>query len=239
MSNVRPLREKQKSGLRKKLILVIFLLAILLVFMTKTLKIEAVVIVGATHYSAEEIKSALGIKEDSNILNLYFNANINYENYPYLENIEIDYGDYKVVTVYVEEKKIMGYLPYMSKYLCIDNDGNIIDYTDELDEDIAIIEGIDIHAFSMGEKIDVSETIINSCLMFYQAEQQYSLEIDRIILTNNDLSDIIIYINDIKILFGGMDDFNSKFQYLSNSLPNIVSSGSGTFDLENKVLLNF
>ena len=241
MSNVvhinrqRRKRRKKNHGFRY-ILLSLFVLVILLFLVTKGLKIDTIIVSGNSHYTKEEILKIVGIEEEGSLLSIYLATKKEFSGYPYIENINIIYSDLNKVTIAVEEKKIAGYIPFMDKYICVDKGGYVLDYVSNPDEGFPIIEGIVVQEFVIGEKAELSEKVLQGFLMFYRSKEQYNLSIDKIVFEENKLNNIYLFIDKLKVNFGGLDDFNEKLKRLKNIISEIDTQKNGTLDLKTMTL---
>lgn len=233
MGKVININTRKKNNTSKYLLFVIFVLAIVLVLITRLTKIDTIIVEGNNRYTSDQIIKIVNLSNKSNIIDVYFGTNSKIKNNPYIQDIKINYSDYNTLKIIVKEKDINGYIPFMSKYLCIDKNGYVIDYTDNLFSNIPIIEGIEIDEFVVGERINVNENIIDSCYMFYQGLEKYNLSINKIVYDNNEVDNILVYINNVKIIFGDMNHFFNKLQLVKSIIEYIPSGESGTLDLRN------
>lgn len=237
MSNVIQLRNqrKKKSENRavKYLLIIVIVLAIILILMSKLFQIKSYEVVGNHLYSNEEVFQILKIDDQSNIIKIYMNTNGNFKAYPYIERFELEYISYNKIRINVHEKQIIGYIFYMSNYLCVDKDGYIVDYVkpENLDDKIPIIEGLLSDTLVIGEKINIPQDMIDNCLMFHQAERKYGLMIDLLSFKEGNSKNIAITIGRTKIIFGTMELFNKKVQTIKDILAQIPPDESGTLYL--------
>lgn len=224
---------KFMSSSSKYLLAIAMSLAVLLMLATRVFRVDFFEIEGNRLYSDEEILKILEIGPHSNMAKVFMSANKDLETYPYIEYVEVEYINYNKIKISVFEKQIIGYLLYMSQYLCVDKDGYIVDYVEpnNLDEQIAIIEGVSSDTLVLGEKINIPEDIIRICYMFNKAEVKYNLDIDTIDFKDNQTQDIKIKIKNTDIEFGNMDFFNEKIQSIMDILPQIPKDESGTLYL--------
>lgn len=241
MSNVIELRNKRKKNnkkynpIGKYLLIICFILVALLIIALRIFKINHYEIQGNRLYSNEKILEILKIDGSTNIVNIYINSNKNLNNYPFIEDIKIEYMAYNKVKITVIEKQVIGYIFYMSNYLCIDKDGYIIDYVqpENLDEKIPIIEGLSTDSLVLGEKINISKNLIDICYLFYKSEIEYDLNIDKITFNESNSENILINIKNIKVEFGNIDNFNQKIQIMKDILVSVPENENGTLYLGN------
>lgn len=226
-------RKHKKTSSIKYLLIVAFALAILLTLATRVFRVEYYEIEGNRLYSDEEVLKILELGPSSNMMKVFMNAKKDLKPYPYIDYVEVEYLNYNRVKINVFEKQIIGYLLYMSEYLCVDKDGYIVDYVqpESLDDQIAIIEGISSDTLVLGEKINIPEDMINICYLFNKAEVKYNLGIDVIDFKGNRKDDILLKINQTEIEFGNMHFFNEKIQSIKDILPQIPQGESGTLYL--------
>ncbi|PKM95687.1 MAG: hypothetical protein CVU84_02470 [Firmicutes bacterium HGW-Firmicutes-1] len=226
---------KNNHSAGRYILIIAFGLAIMLFLVTRLFRIEHYEIEGNRLYSNDEIMEILKVEPNSNILNVYMNASRNLDEFPYLNSVNVDFKSYNKVKITVQEKQIIGYIFYLSEYLCIDKDGYIVDYVDSesLDEKIAILEGLFTETLVLGEKINLPKSIIDICLLFHKAELKYGLNIDTINFNGNSTSNISLIVNHVDIEFGNMTFFNEKIQSIKDILPQIPPEDTGTLYLGN------
>lgn len=237
MSNVIQLRNKRKKDKQNKavkfLLIITIVLAIILFLMSKVFEIKNYEVIGNHLYSNEEILKMLKIDDRSNIIKIYMNSNRDLKAYPYIEGFELDYLSYNKLRINVNEKQVIGYIFYMSNYLCVDKDGYIVDYVkpDYLDDKIAILEGLTGDTLVIGEKINIPQEILDTCFMFNQAERKYGLKINLLSFKEENSRNISITIGGVKIIFGDMEHFNEKVQTIKDILSQIPEDETGTLYL--------
>ncbi|MBC7959971.1 MAG: FtsQ-type POTRA domain-containing protein [Vallitaleaceae bacterium] len=237
MSNVIELRNKRKKRntnlSARYLLLIAFILVIILFFVSKIFQIKDYEVVGNHLYSSQEIFEILKIDQHSNIIKLYMNSNGNFEAYPYISSFDLEYQGTNKVKIEVHEKQIIGYILYMSKYLCVDKDGYIVDTVDEahLDDQIAVIEGFESDALVMGEKVNIPQEMIDTCLMFHGAERSDDLQIKVLSFPERNLSNLSMVIGHTTIFFGDVHYFSQKIQIIKDILSQIPPGEYGTLYL--------
>lgn len=214
-----------------KLIIIVLCLSGIFFLMLQLSKIQTINIDGNKRYTKSEIYEMVDLAKGDNFFEVFFNKGIDTKQYPYIKNMDIQYDNINEVTIRIEEKKIVGYIPYMNKYLCIDQDGYVIDNTIELFSDVPIFTGIDIDNFTLGERINVDDRIMNTLFSFYQSMDQYQLPVREITFMNNDIKKINLKIGKVDVFFGNIDRFNEKFAVLSAMFKEIDSQQGGSIDL--------
>jgi len=235
--NRRRKNKKKNKGSLLILIVIIVSLVLGLLIMISLLKIKTIEIEGNTYYSNQQILVIAGIDETTSILKLRIDGHIDLEPYPYVEEVKINYTGFDSIQIQVKEKEIVGYIPYgTAGYLSIDREGYVIDFASQVPDDAILIKGIIINNFILGEKIAVDDTLTQAFLLFSQAKRQYELDIREINFNEGDLNDVIFYIDDLKVEFGNMDQFNVKMQKIKDAKQYIFSQEKRIFDVEHNTL---
>jgi hypothetical protein len=177
------------------------------------------------------------VDETTSILKLRIDNHIDLESYPYIENIDISYTGFDSILIDVMEKEIVGFLPYGdSGFLSIDREGYVIDFTNDLPEVVILIKGVTINKFVLGEKIAVDDAIKQAFLLFSQAKIQYELDIRELAFNEGNLSEIIFYVDDLKIDFGNMNQFNEKMQKIKDAKDYIFNQDKRIYDVVHNTL---
>jgi cell division protein FtsQ len=229
-------RKKTKGSLLILIIIVIGLVIGLLALIG-LMKIQTVVIEGNTYYSDNQILQIAGIDENTSILKLRLDKAISLEAYPYIESMDISYTGFDSVLVKVQEKEVVGFLPYGDTgFLSIDRDGIVIEYLDDLPEDVILIKGISVNQFILGEKIELDKNIIKTFLQFTRGKNQYELDISEISFTDGEFNAVTFYIGDLLVEFGNMDNFNDKMQKIQDAYAFIMSQDKRIYDVVHNTL---
>lgn len=236
LKKTRRRKSKAKSALVALLIVTLLILGAFIALVS-IMKIQHVAIEGNTFYSDQQILTIVGIDEQTSVIQVQFDKIMDLSDYPYLNAIEIEYTSLTSIKIMVKEKEIIGYIPYaVSGYVSIDKEGYALEYVEIPDADLMVIEGIKIDQFTLGEIVELEDDVMKAFLMFSRGNQQYGIDINRIVVENEDLNHIVFYIDDITILFGSMNQFNEKMQKIQDVLPIIREQDMHLFDVEHNTL---
>lgn len=233
--------QRRRKNKKRQALIPLLIIAILIVggfiALVSIMKIQHVDVTGNTYYSDKQILQIVGIDENTTIIQVQLDKQVDLTEYPYVESMEISYTSFTGILIEVVEKDVVGYLPYAaSGYVSIDKEGYVIDFVDEITDDILLIEGTVVEQFTLGEVVNLDPKLMQAFFMFSQGNVQYDLEIDRIIVNNGDLNHIVFFIEDIEIEFGSMDQFNEKMQKIQDFLPMIYEQDRRIFDVEHNTL---
>ncbi len=134
----------------------------------------------------------LGMTENMNLFR-YFITNVNKEHEfdPLILSAEVFVHWPRNVRVVVTEKKVMGYIPYMGMYLCVDTTGSVLDSVHEVADGMPVLSGVDVKSFALGAPVDTEDTerftIMLDCL---KVLEKYGLlaKVDKIsVARSNDI----------------------------------------------------
>lgn len=236
MTNVIKLKRKKKASNHVILSLMIItaLLALILFLMSKIFIVETITVEGSTLVSDEDIKNILGVHEGQNMIEVFMNKQGGKTEYPYVEDIEIQYMSYKKIKISVQEKQIMGYILYMGKYFCLDKDGYVVDAigVEEKNPEIALIQGVISEKLIVGEKVDLTDEVINTCLIIHSAEKKHELHVDLLNFNNGNIQDIVLTIGNHTVYFGNIENINKKMLMIKKIIENIPTGEIGSIYLD-------
>ncbi|QUI23209.1 FtsQ-type POTRA domain-containing protein [Vallitalea pronyensis] len=225
--------KKRRGKPGKYVVLMLCLLCVSVIFGYQLINKNQISVVGNELHTEETIKDIVGIHEKTNLF-IYKLAKKEPQlgNYPYIENIDIQYTSFNKVQLIVNEKSVISYIPYMGKYLCLDKDGRVIDYTNDVQPEIPIVRGLSFDHFVIGDKLFHNrEDIFDAILEISHKMVKFDLKIAYIDFNYNDPDQIEIKIDNISIRIGNIQQINRKFELLKEYLQKIPSGVKGVFDL--------
>ena len=213
------------------IIIGLVLTGILLLVAYKT-PIDTIEIQGNTYYTREEIIDLLPYNEEASVLKVMFNRTRLVEDIGYISRIEIDYPDLKNVKIQVYEKEIIGYVEYLGKYLCIDNNGYIVDYTTQA-ENKPIVRGIDVSEFTIYEPLDVDDSIVDAVYTIYRNMEAFDIPITSIDFSYGKDAQITLKYKELDIFIGDVSRIEEKFQLMKEIIRVLPEGEKGTLSIEN------
>lgn len=228
-------KEKKRTNNFKLLLFIgVIVLILLMSFKSSLFNISIVEIEGINHYTEEEIYEIIGMGNKTNIFELMFRDNVKHMEYDaFISNIDIKYSLPNSISINVKERKIIGYVPYMGTYLCLDKDGLILEDTPYIEGSYPLIEGLQFDEFSVGQVLQTKDKESFVCMLqLVQAFEKYRIlgEIQKVNLY--DCNNIILETNTIKANFGNIDEFDKKVNILSQAISKIPTSKKGIIDLQ-------
>ena len=132
----------------------VLILLVILIF-SGLFNVKEPEITGNERVTNEIVMENLDMKPGMNLLGYMLrHYNTDFELDPLILSAEVFIHWPNRVTVEVTEKKVMGYIPYMGMYLCIDTTGSVLDSIHEVPVGTPLLTGITVQSFSMGSPID-------------------------------------------------------------------------------------
>lgn len=214
-------------------IVLIVLVGVLVVFFMSTTIIDSLEVVGNDRMTRIDVMDKVGIYDTSSVLDVLLNPIVIIEDDGYISRVEVEKIDLKHVIIHVYEKEIIGYVEYMGKYICIDNSGFIVDYTDNPDPKKPTIYGVDLASFSIDEPIEVSDRIVKSIDTIYRNSISFEVPIDGIDFAFGQGSHILLQAGNIQIQIGDTTRIEEKFESIKEVLKVLPLSEEGVLIVEN------
>ncbi len=226
---------KKRKRPRRKWPMVVggILLVFVILLLTGFFDVERPTIEGNERVTDEIVMENLDMHEDMNLIwYALTHYNTKFELDPLILSAEVFIKWPHNILVKIVEKKVMGYLPYMGMYLCIDTTGSVLDSVHEIDEDTPMLTGIQVQSFSLGEAIDTEDTerftIMLDCLNVLEKYELLAMT-DEISVARAE--DVHWRIDGLDVSIGTTTDLDRKAAALKEILKD-TNHGSGILHLE-------
>ncbi|MFV0519032.1 MAG: cell division protein FtsQ/DivIB [Lachnospirales bacterium] len=211
------------------------LLLMLIIISLPIFNVETVVVNGITEIDEMDILSKIYYKDKVNIFAVdsrKFEKEI--EKLPYVKSASISKKLPNQIIVDIDERECIGYMLYSNDiYVYIDGEGIVLDMQNFTKENKPFFEGLGIAEVVKGEKLSVEDKeVYNIAITLANAFESYDFgdKIVRIKLDNT--VDLIFYIDDVKVLFGNLDNVYKKMNWIDTIINNQLDENvSGTLDL--------
>jgi len=242
------MRKKRSKILGGTVILAVVVICIAFVFLTPFFSMSNRTLYGNSIVSAEEIWEAAGftrVTERMGGLRQYphfFSLTAaQMENgilkLPYIKTATVTKSFPNAVTIHVTERTVSGYVLYQDMtFIYIDEFGMALEARTYMERNLPFIIGLNITHFQVGQYLAVDNPASFSVAVeLTQLFKEHGLEIDRIDVSN--IFNIRLFIDNMDVLFGNMDNANIKLRNLAAILtlqyPYRVPSIRGTLDIRN------
>lgn len=219
-----------------KIISVIIIIAftLMLMMLCPWFYITKTEITGIESLTEQQILSELDLTDQKTNL-LAFNrikALNTLKNNPYVDSANIKKKLPNILQINITERKIRGYIPYMSKFLYIDSEGRVIDVQSAYVKQLPIVVGLSFRNFTIGEILPVeNSSSFNAVVELSRLMTDYNMLEDVIRVDVSDPDDIHLYINNIDVLFGDFSDSTWKINALNEIIKEIPKDDKGFLDI--------
>jgi len=190
-------------------------------------RIEPIQIEGNEHMTRDEILLLVGFNDQSSILDVLTHRVTTIKDKSYVSKLEVDYISLREIHIQVYEKDIIGYILYMGKYICIDANGYIVDYTETPDITKPKIMGLDLTTFSIDKPIEVSKKIVRTIDSIYRNSLAFEVPIDWIDFQYSNGSQIMLKKGGVDIRIGDGSDLEEKFNTLKEVFKSLPKDKEG------------
>ena len=227
------MNEKINTGTKR----ILFIFGVILVLLTGALflnryRVQSIQYEGLTRYTEEEFSSR--IQEG------FFNAFTPFfcwsdtffqKEIPFIEKYEIRYSDRQTAKVTVHEKRVIGCVIVMGRYMFFDKDGIVVESSDTLPEGIPVITGLKFNEIVLYKELQVQkQSLFDVILQISRLIEQNSLPIREISFDNN--YSVTLHLDNLTVLLGKRTSYDEAMNALKDILVS-VAGRSGTLDMQN------
>ena len=229
-----PKTGKSRTGTRQWLMgITLAILACAALLLSPVFSIRDITVVGNSHFSQAEILEKAGISTGDNVF--LVNKQKAKEALladPYIKDVEIDRKLPKGLLITVTERVVQGYVPYMGSYLCIDEEGRVLDVAQSCTETLPVVYGLSFSNFTKGEILPVEDQeALRVMVLFNQLINKYQM-LDMVVeLDVSDPSDVYVRIRQVEVHLGSTNDSDQKVRILAQIIQTIPEEDRGTLDL--------
>ena len=188
---------------------------------------------GANRVTREQIKLA-GIDTGGNFFLLSTGkAKRLLSEIPYVKSVNLTKTFPDSVNLEIRERIPRAYIEYenMGLYLMVDEDGYVLDVHNSLYEKLPMISGIEFDKLVKGEPLETKDNKVFSCMvdmsrLFVKYQIQDIASIDM-----SDIEDIHIYIREVDVSFGSVDNGEEKVRTMKAVLAELPAEIVGYLDV--------
>ncbi len=214
-------------------VMAIFVIIWAVFFKSPYFEINSIQINGLDNLTEEQVKGMLTTNEGNNIFS--FSASKCEKNIlksHYVESVNISRDLPHTIIIDLNEYKLRGYVPYMGSYLYINENGLILDIQKNITKQLPVIEGLNFDNFTAGEVLNVDNpNAFSTMVELSKLFDKYQLLTDIIRVDVTNINDIHLYVNNVDVEFGNMDNANRKILMLIEVLKQLDTNYAGVLNL--------
>lgn len=196
-------------------------IGLLFILLSPTFRVKNVTISGNKSFSEEEVKNLVGLGKNTNIFQFMLNnmGNSGDSLSHYIDRLNVIIQLPNSVKINIEERNVIGYVPYSGAYLCIDGRGRAVDSTLFIERQVPIILGVGFDDFQLGQVLKAhNQGTYDSLVKLASFLVKYELLGKIIKIDMSNIENIRLYTNETEVLLGGIENLNDKV----NSLAAII-----------------
>ena len=233
------IEQKLRFGKRKRIAVLSSVLCILLVillggyiYIMKNYTITTVYVEGNIHYTNDEIIAMVmdgAYGHNSLLLSMKYRDK-EIKDIPFIETMDVSIEAKDTVRITVYEKAIAGYVTYLGRYMYFDNDGIVVETSEEGTPGIPQVTGLAFDHVILHEPLPVeNQEVFHDILKITQLLDQYAMTVDKIYF-DSDYQVTLIF-GEVKVAMGASDDIDEKIMKLQYMLPELEGK-NGTLDMK-------
>lgn len=233
------IEQKLRFGKRKRIAVLSSVLCILLVillggyiYIMKNYTITTVYVEGNIHYTNDEIIAMVmdgAYGHNSLLLSMKYRDK-EIKDIPFIETMDVSIEAKDTVRITVYEKAIAGYVTYLGRYMYFDNDGIVVETSEEGTLGIPQVTGLAFDHVILHEPLPVeNQEVFHDILKITQLLDKYAMTVDKIYF-DSDYQVTLIF-GEVKVAMGASDDIDEKIMKLQYMLPELEGK-SGTLDMK-------
>ena len=184
--------------------------------------ITTVYVEGNIHYTNEEIMNmVMEGKYGNNSLFLslkYRDKGV--DNIPFIETMDVAIEEKDTIRITVYEKAIAGCVFYLGRYMYFDNDGIIVETSEEATPGIPQVTGLSYDYVILHEPLPVeNQNVFQDILNITHMLSKYSLSVDKIYFSPD--YQVTLIFGNVQIAMGDSSDLDEKISKVQYLLPSL------------------
>lgn len=186
------------------------------IFFLPLWQIREIQIEGSHYYSETDLLKTADFKTHVHRLSLNLKkSTAKIKQLPFIKDVTIDYVFPYVIDMKVIERRPIGYIKFLDMYVCIDEEGYVLEQSQQKKLELPVIEGISSEQFVVGEKLQSDKSYEMQVLQqMIKTLNKYNFleKVDGIQLANID--EIHLYVDRLDVIIGNIRDFDKKIKWL-------------------------
>lgn len=149
---------------------------------------------------------------------------------PFIATMDVTIEAKDTVRIIVYEKAIAGYVTYLGRYMYFDNEGIVVETSEEGTPGIPQVTGLSFDYVILHEPLPVeNQEVFQNILKITQLLDKYDMAVDKIYF-DKDYQVTLIF-GEVRVAMGSSDDIDEKIMKLQYMLPELEGK-SGTLNMK-------
>ena len=226
--------EEEQHYFRKKMIALagIIVCVAILFGLYNSFRLQVVSFEGLTRYTEEEFRKQLESDFFSTITPFFcMMDSMEQKEIPFIESYEIFYVNKNTARVIVHEKRVIGCVSIMGRYMYFDKDGVVVESSDEQMEGIPIITGLKFEEIALYKKLRIQKQgLYNTILQLTRLIEQNEISVQKIMFNSN--YEVTLFCEGITVELGKKDNYDEELNALQGILQ-MTRTRTGSLDMRN------
>ncbi|MBP3887973.1 MAG: FtsQ-type POTRA domain-containing protein [Cellulosilyticum sp.] len=209
------MESEQKKNKKKIYIGIIIGIVIILVFMMPIFYVQDIEVVNNKYYTEEEIVETSGLANKHMLDLSYFSAKDKLLDLTYVGKVNINYRFPGKVIIDIVEKAPYVYVKFKGNYLCLNEQGQVIEQSQEKYHELPVIDGMKFESFTVSETLPIlnqDNWFVAQEIMTKLTKYDYVEKITEIDVHN--IEEIHLYVDKLDVIMGDIGDFDKKIEVL-------------------------
>lgn len=189
---------------------------IILLFTMPIFRVQTIEVTNNRYYSKSEIIETSGIQKGQHIFDLSAStAKQQLSKLPYIAQVHISRKFPNKVKINVVEKAPYVYTKFKGNYLCLNEQGQVIEQSQEKYHPVPTVSGLYFERFKVGETLPIlnqDNWFILQEIMEILTKYDYITKVKEVDVTN--IEEIHLYIDKLDVIMGDIGEFNKKIEVL-------------------------
>lgn len=227
---------KKRRGKMVVVLIILILIALLVggfYYFISTYSVKTVYVEGNVHYTQEEIKSMVmqGPFGSNSMYLSWKYKDKGVENIPFVDVMNVEVLSPDTIKIVVYEKALAGYIEFMDSFMYFDRDGYMVETSNARTIGIPQVSGLKFQHVVLGEKIPVeNDGVFETVMSITNLLDKYEISAEKIYFQSD--MDIVLYIEELRVLLGKAVDLEEKIMVLP-TIMGYLDDTSGVLHLEN------
>ena len=224
--------EKNKQMKKMLVFLVVLFAMAVLIWGYNLFRLKEIQYEGLTRYTEEEFTERLTDSFLSTWTPFFcMKDGSGQEEIPFVEKYEVQYVDRNTARIVVHEKRVIGCIPIMGRYMYFDKDGIIVESSADRMNNIPIVDGLDFTEIVLYGKLQVQkQSLYDVILSLYDLIELNNLQIDKISFSPD--YEVTLYTENFEIQLGKKTTYDVQMNALQGILK-AAGDRSGILDMRN------
>lgn len=229
------LEYRKKNNTFRNMILFVFIsILIFSIAQSSFFELKEIQITGNQKLSEERIKEIMQIHEGINMFAFSIKSTKDkLLKDPNVEKVTIKRRFPNQLMIRIQEKSVIAYIVYLDTYLYLNENGQVMSSNKVISEPRIFVEGTGINQFALGERLPITEEVLNTIVTVSNLIVKYDIKEARIVLDVKDPLNLQMKIGKIIVNLGDLKEIDYKIRNVKEAIKTLSQGYEGYYDITN------